>query len=399
MLERVLSIPTKLHEKLTISYIKITYRVNVIKMFSTDHDTREFEKGIEYLYFLNDIDLISDVKGVILSYLPYENKDVLVETLKGDKYYEGFIEKHIHHYEPHYYIHEEYHWLTKKKMAECLVVNGNLHGTCVRFNELHPEYNLEDEMAEIYDEVENEIEMFINDEPFPILHNLEDVTEYRNGYKHGECKWYSNGQITKECYYKNGKLHGAYKYWDFNKKFRIECIFDNGELHGIYRMWNSKDLLRLERHYVGGKRDGVERYYYNGNVEQEIIYKLGEEVESRCWYSNGILWSEIADGLNRQWYNNGQIREISEWKNRKDLYGESMKWYKNGNRNIHMYKGEEYYEYYYEWDIDGNLLIKVILQEGNIKELYQRPKEDGLIEVPSEYEFRRILHKLLHSDS
>lgn len=45
----------------------------------------------------------------------------------------------------------------------------------------------------------------------------EDEGEYK--------KWWDNGQLFRQCFYKNGKLHGEYKRWDEDGKLIVHQIY------------------------------------------------------------------------------------------------------------------------------------------------------------------------------
>jgi antitoxin component YwqK of YwqJK toxin-antitoxin module/S1-C subfamily serine protease len=99
--------------------------------------------------------------------------------------------------------------------------------------------------------------------------------------------------------------------------------------------------LKKEVNYKDGERDGLQRKWYeNGQLKYEGNYKDSErDGLQRAWYENGQLEEEFnfkdgeVDGLNRKWYENGQL---SSEVNKKDgeVDGLSRKWYENGQLNL-----------------------------------------------------------------
>ena len=74
----------------------------------------------------------------------------------------------------------------------------------------------------------------------------------------GEYKeWYSNGQLWKHCFYKDGEPHGEYKSWDSYNKLQIHGFYVDGEKHGHFKEY---DFGRLYKHSI-----------YNMGVIDEIV--------------------------------------------------------------------------------------------------------------------------------
>jgi antitoxin component YwqK of YwqJK toxin-antitoxin module len=89
-----------------------------------------------------------------------------------------------------------------------------------------------------------------------------------NGPAH--IRYYSNGKIKEETYYKNGEKHRK-----------------NGPAHIVY---NHCGKIVQEAYYVNGKRHRINGpaiiiYYDNGNVKQEYYYIDGIEYDDIFQYS------------------------------------------------------------------------------------------------------------------
>lgn len=95
---------------------------------------------------------------------------------------------------------------------------------------------------------------------------------YKNGLLHGE--YYYTGYLTKHRFYKNGELHGEYKYWDEDGVLRKHCFYKNGELHGEFIEWFHSGLIETHCFYKNGKCHG--EYYNILKYYSKIYYALYE---------------------------------------------------------------------------------------------------------------------------
>ena len=108
----------------------------------------------------------------------------------------------------------------------------------------------------------------------------EEYTD-RYGKKEGEYKrWYSNGQLWVQLYYKERKLDGESKWW-----------YDNGQ-------------LEFQKYYKEGKRDGeFKDWHENGQIEVQIYYKEGK-LEGECKW-----WNEQGELISHKIYIGGEVVE------------------------------------------------------------------------------------------
>jgi antitoxin component YwqK of YwqJK toxin-antitoxin module len=76
--------------------------------------------------------------------------------------------------------------------------------------------------------------------------------EYNNRYgkKKGEFKkWYPNGQLREQGYYKEGKEEGEYKELYTNGKLWNQSYYKEGKLDGEYKMWYDNGELIVYKIY------------------------------------------------------------------------------------------------------------------------------------------------------
>lgn len=88
-----------------------------------------------------------------------------------------------------------------------------------------------------------------------------------NNMRQGEYKeWYDNGQMSRHCFYVNGKLHGEYKSWHNNGHMFEHCIYVNGELHGEFIKWlDCGKVILFHAFYDNGKGLGRKVFDYIGD--------------------------------------------------------------------------------------------------------------------------------------
>jgi antitoxin component YwqK of YwqJK toxin-antitoxin module len=61
-----------------------------------------------------------------------------------------------------------------------------------------------------------------------MFHYFKDAQARRQG----ECKnWYTNGQMTRHCFYVDGELHGECKIWNDDGTLIFHKFFVNGEVY------------------------------------------------------------------------------------------------------------------------------------------------------------------------
>jgi len=130
--------------------------------------------------------------------------------------------------------------------------------------------------------------------------NKQEVCEYVNGELHGTLRrWNEVGELTVEGEYRNGRRTGVWReFYPDGKTLRIERNYSgdevldgpqrefdrNGELikeetyvrgvrHGLYREWHEAGRIAVEGNYDNGTQVGEWVYYwFNGNRRQERHY-------------------------------------------------------------------------------------------------------------------------------
>ncbi len=118
---------------------------------------------------------------------------------------------------------------------------------------------------------------------YTTLGKLQEVSNYRNGIKHGVSKWYHDAnRILSEFEYVNGVLGGPSKSYHKNGKLSKESSYKENKLDGTYKSYYSNGELESEGKYILGKKDGKWTYYdKKGEVTEQEWYKDGELEKSK----------------------------------------------------------------------------------------------------------------------
>jgi antitoxin component YwqK of YwqJK toxin-antitoxin module len=121
--------------------------------------------------------------------------------------------------------------------------------------------------------------------------NFNKLEYYRlpNGDKHGMCKIVGllDKMIHVVCFYKDGRLHGAYKSYRCtdvksfspDKNIYILKHFKNGLAHGKYEQYDEKGNVIERYFYIYGLMHGKKYTNHHNNVI-ESFYNLGDNVAS-----------------------------------------------------------------------------------------------------------------------
>ncbi len=208
----------------------------------------------------------------------------------------------------------------------------------------------------------------------------------KNGKKEGLWTWwYENGQKRQEGIYLNGKKEGHYSKWNQDGQVISVISYDkNGGFweepdpagfyeeskmknmkDGLFRKYWSNGNLRYEWEYKDGKRaDGESKgWYESGQLKQVTNWKNGKENGLHTqYYENGVKHKEYTftngtqNGMKRNWYESGQIEE-EVYLTRSKKNGKKINWHKNGQK-----KEESYFELDKKigkstyWNVDGDII-------------------------------------------
>ena len=109
------------------------------------------------------------------------------------------------------------------------------------------------------------------------------------GLKDGSYKkYYSDGTLSMEYKYTEGKRNGSYKLFYKNGNLREEGSYEMDKKDGPYRLFYKNGNLREEGSYEMDKKDGPYRLFYeNGNLREEGSYKIGVFKSAKIYTISG----------------------------------------------------------------------------------------------------------------
>ena len=253
---------------------------------------------------------------------------------------------------------------------------------------------------------------------------------YRKYDKNGNLLIYTyaiDGKNTDKGYYSDGKL----AYIKELKIVKGEAPIQNGKYIEYYK----NGQIKVQGYYKEGKRDGeFKAFLRNGKSAGSVIYKDGKIIKSTLInsmkdntsfsiltdinsssnshevvtdeFSNGLLKQYftfnkkgLLDGESRQYYEEGDIKSISPFKNNV-ADGVFISYYQNGNmKEKHAYKnGNEEGEgiFYYK---NGKLEEKYFMKNGKLDGEAINYFEDGKIRNKAIYKDDIILEEEVHENN
>ena len=194
---------------------------------------------------------------------------------------------------------------------------------------------------------------------------------------HGRyIEYYKNGQIKVQGHYKDGKREGEFKTFLRNSKNAGSVFYKNGKIIKSTLINSMKDnasfSILTDINYNSNSHEIVTDEFPNGLLKQYFTFNKDEllEGESRQYYEEGDIKSispfknNVADGTFISYYQNGNIKEKHTYKNGNEE-GEGIFYYENGKleEKYFMKNGKldgeaiNYFE-------DGKIKNKAIFKDG-----------------------------------
>ena len=180
-------------------------------------------------------------------------------------------------------------------------------------------------------------------------------------------EYYKNGQIKVQGHYKDGKREGEFKTFLRNSKNAGSVFYKNGKIIKSTLINSMKDnasfSILTDINYNSNSHEIVTDEFPNGLLKQYFTFNK----------------DELLDGESRQYYEEGDIKSISPFKNNIPD-GVFISYYQNGNiKEKHTYKnGNEEGEglFYYE---NAKLEEKYFMKNGKLDGEATAYFEDGKI--------------------
>ncbi|WP_338941679.1 toxin-antitoxin system YwqK family antitoxin [Fusobacterium nucleatum] len=200
-------------------------------------------------------------------------------------------------------------------------------------------------------------------------------------------EYYKNGQIKVQGHYKDGKREGEFKTFLRNSKNAGSIFYKNGKIIKSTLINSMKDnasfSVLTDINYNSNSHEIVTDEFPNGLLKQYFTFN-----------KDGLL-----DGDSRQYYEEGDIKSISPFKNN-IANGTFISYYQNGNiKEKHTYKnGNEEGEgiFYYE---NGKLEEKYFMKNGKLDGEAVNYFEDGKIKNKAIFKDGVTLEEEIYKDN
>ena len=200
-------------------------------------------------------------------------------------------------------------------------------------------------------------------------------------------EYYKNGQIKVQGHYKDGKREGEFKTFLRNSKNAGSIFYKNGKIIKSTLINSMKDnasfSVLTDINYNSNSHEIVTDEFPNGLLKQYFTFN-----------KDGLL-----DGESRQYYEEGDIKSISPFKNNV-ADGTFISYYQNGNiKEKHTYKnGNEEGEgiFYYE---NGKLEEKYFMKNGKLDGEAINYFEDGKIKNKAIFKDGVTLEEEIYKDN
>ncbi|MCL4591639.1 toxin-antitoxin system YwqK family antitoxin [Fusobacterium nucleatum] len=154
-------------------------------------------------------------------------------------------------------------------------------------------------------------------------------------------EYYKNGQIKVQGHYKDGKREGEFKTFLRNSKNAGSVFYKNGKIIKSTLINSMKDnasfSILTDINYNSNSHEIVTDEFPNGLLKQYFTFNKDEllDGESRQYYEEGDIKSispfknNVADGTFISYYQNGKLEEKYFMKNGK-LDGEAINYFEDG---------------------------------------------------------------------
>ena len=200
-------------------------------------------------------------------------------------------------------------------------------------------------------------------------------------------EYYKNGQIKVRGHYKDGKREGEFKTFLRNSKNAGSIFYKNGKIIKSTLINSMKDnasfSVLTDINYNSNSHEIVTDEFPNGLLKQYFTFNK----------------DELLDGESRQYYEEGDIKSISPFKNNV-ADGTFISYYQNGNiKEKHTYKnGNEEGEgiFYYE---NGKLEEKYFMKNGKLDGEAVNYFEDGKIKNKAIFKDGVTLEEEIYKDN
>jgi antitoxin component YwqK of YwqJK toxin-antitoxin module len=103
-------------------------------------------------------------------------------------------------------------------------------------------------------------------------------------------RYWENGNLRYEWYFKDGKQDGVSKAWWPNGDIKSERNYKDGKQDGLRTSWYENGQVAGISDYKDGKDDGLwTDYYKSGQVWMKKTYESGNLISEEYWNADGSV--------------------------------------------------------------------------------------------------------------
>jgi antitoxin component YwqK of YwqJK toxin-antitoxin module len=208
----------------------------------------------------------------------------------------------------------------------------------------------------------------------------ENIIEKGESQKNGERIgiWtgaHENGMQAYTCEFKNGILHGEFKYYDTTGELLLQCYYHEGYLHGKLRHWDipPNGICKFYNFNMGNLKGLSFIYDAEGNLLEKKLHLTQKEIILEKYSPNTFIpiekttFDSLGSIMKRTAWNRGKIESIQTYTLRyhplqMTLYSPSgnpiIEYCYNENRKVQSIT---------EWDENGNVIQSRIITEEQLK--------------------------------
>jgi antitoxin component YwqK of YwqJK toxin-antitoxin module len=122
-------------------------------------------------------------------------------------------------------------------------------------------------MNNLFYELQNNVNTFYQ-RVYQYFYKDKDVSEQK--------RYYENGQLKSQKFYKDGIIDGEQKVWYESGKLLIKYCYKDGLQDGEYKEYYESGKLKSKRFYIDGMLDGEQKEWFeNGKLSVQQFYKDG----------------------------------------------------------------------------------------------------------------------------
>ena len=103
-------------------------------------------------------------------------------------------------------------------------------------------------------------------------------------------RYWENGNLRYEWYFKDGKQDGVSKAWWPNGDIKSERNYKDGKSDGLRTSWYEDGQVAGINDFKDGKKDGLwTDYYKSGQVWMKKTYESGKLISEEYWNADGSV--------------------------------------------------------------------------------------------------------------